>query len=158
MNNFNPSQQWEGLFVLCTFLLHSLFGHLGVFFLCRLTAAQVSFLLVFVKDCFYFVMELAVYLLQLCGYVLMYRAFAYPEFFCRRAHSCVIFYYIMSEYDTSFLISFPKRIFLQLNSHPRCINLFFTLLCPQGVPRTFPFSQFMRTETDLCMFGGLFRI
>ena len=109
-----------------------------------------SFLLVFVEDCLHLVMKLPVDLLQLRGDVLMHRAFAYPELFRCRAHCRVVFYYIMSEYDTSFLICFPKRIFLQ-KLHPRCINLFFTLLCPQGVPRTFPFSHFMRGTRDLCI-------
>ena len=77
-----------------------------------------TFLLILVQHCLYLVVKLLVHLLQTGGYILMHRAFTDPESFRRRADSRIVFHYIMSEYDTSFLICFPKRIFLQLNSHP----------------------------------------
>lgn len=76
----------------------------GVFLFGRLTSTQMSLLLVAVEHLFDLVVELSVHLFKLRGYILMHRAFAYSELLCGTAHRGIVFYYVMSEYDTSFLI------------------------------------------------------
>ena len=66
-----------------------------------------AFLLVSVEYSLYLVVQLGIHLRQLHRDVLMDRAFAYPKLLCRRADRRVVFHYVMSEYDTSFLIIFP---------------------------------------------------
>ena len=124
---------------LCT-TLHSPAGQLGVFLLCRLSSAQVPLLLVFVQHGFHLVVQQLVHLLQPYRYVLVHRAFAYPEMFRRRADCRIVFNYIMSECDTSFLICFPFCIFLQFNSHPRRMMWFSLSLSPQRVCGRFFFT------------------
>mgnify|MGYP004493606587 FL=1 len=66
-----------------------------------------TLLLVSVENSLHLVVQLGIHLRQLHRDILMDRAFAYPELLCRRADRCVVFHYVMSEYDTSFLIVFP---------------------------------------------------
>lgn len=138
----------QGSALLC--VLHSLSGDLGVFPLGRLTSAQVAFLLVLVQDGFYLVVELLVYLLQPGGNVLVHRAFAYPEVFRRRADCRVVFYYVMSDCDTSFLINFPVCIFLQFKSHPRRMMWFSLSSYPQRVCGRL-FSHLMISYGDILL-------
>ena len=73
-----------------------------VFLPCGLTAAQMSFHLVFFQNAFYLIVKLFVYFFQSVRYVFMYGTLTYSEFLCNGAHGEIIFYKICPQYDTSF--------------------------------------------------------
>ncbi len=79
-----------------------------------LPAANVAFLLVFVKDGFHLVVQRLVYFPQLFRYVLMNGTLAYSELLRGRSDGRVIFYDIFSEYDTSFVFT-CRRLFQMLS-------------------------------------------
>ena len=139
-----------GLFSFC-FLAHFSAGQFRVFSACSLTSPKVPLLFVLLKHRLHLVVQASVDLRKLRGDILMHSAFAHAKFLCSRAYCRLIFNYVMSEYDTSFLISFPCRSFLQCISHPHCITFSFHSPLPAGSPRAFPFSQFMRKSQVLCM-------
>ena len=71
-----------------------------------------AFLLVFVEYGLYLFIERFVCFFQLCGYILMNGAFAYPELLCSGSYRRVIFNNEFSEYYASFLIAaWFQRIF-----------------------------------------------
>lgn len=81
----------------------SFFGQLTVFALCGFAAADMAFLLVFLKYRFYLFVESFIRLFEFYRYVLMDGAFTYPELLCGGSYSRVVFNNVFSEYDTSFL-------------------------------------------------------
>ena len=65
-----------------------------------------SLLFVFIQNGFNLVVKAFIRFFELCGYILMNRAFADSELFCGTSYGSVVLHDIISENDASFFISF----------------------------------------------------
>lgn len=75
----------------------------GVFIFRRISSSYMPLSFVYFQDIFYFFVKSCVYVFQTFGNVLMYRTFAYSEFFRGTSYRCFVFNYIFSEFYGSVL-------------------------------------------------------
>ena len=78
-------------------LLSVFFIYLKIFFPCRLTAAQMPFILVQLEDIVNALIQGRIDSSQLCGHVFMYRAFADTKMLGRFSHSRAVLHDIISK-------------------------------------------------------------